>query len=65
MGRKRKGGKSETKGKSDMTPRYITVRGAFESLHGPWRPGVNMLLVNAFELDPFKGALAGFVPPAF
>ena len=38
------------------------AKGAFESLHGPWRPGVNMLLVNAFELDPFKGALAGFVP---
>ena len=38
------------------------VKGAFETVHGPWTPGVNMLLVNAFELDPFKGALAGLVP---
>jgi len=38
------------------------ARGAFESVHGPWRPGVNMILLNAFELDPFKGVLAGFVP---
>jgi hypothetical protein len=38
------------------------VKGAFETVHGPWTPGVNMLVLNAFELDPFKGALAGFVP---
>ena len=38
------------------------ARGAFETVHGPWRPGVNMLVVNAFELDPFKSALSGFVP---
>lgn len=40
----------------------IAVKGAFETVHGPWRPGVNMLVLNAVELDPFKGALAGFVP---
>ena len=40
------------------------VKGAFETVHGPWVPGVNMLVLNAFELDPFKGALAGFVPCA-
>ena len=44
-----------------MTPRFMTVKGAFETVHGPWTPGVNMLVLNAFELDPFKGALAGFV----
>ena len=38
------------------------VRGSFETVHGPWTPGVNMLLVTAFELDPFKSALAGLVP---
>ncbi|MBQ6102757.1 MAG: hypothetical protein IJL06_03710, partial [Kiritimatiellae bacterium] len=38
------------------------VKGSFETVPGPWTPGVNMLLVNAFELDPFKSALAGFVP---
>ena len=38
------------------------VKGAFETVYGPWVPGVNMLVLNAFELDPFKGALAGFVP---
>ena len=38
------------------------AKGAFESVHGPWKPGVNMILVNAFELDPFKSMLAGFVP---
>ena len=38
------------------------VKGAFETVHGPWRPGVNMLVVNAFELAPFKSALSGFVP---
>lgn len=38
------------------------VKGSFETVHGPWTPGVNMLLVNAFELDPFKSVLAGFVP---
>ena len=38
------------------------VKGAFETVHGPWTPGVNMLLMNAFELDPFKSRLAGFVP---
>ena len=38
------------------------VKGSFETVHGPWTPGVNMLVVNAFELDPFKSVLAGFVP---
>ena len=45
-----------------MTPRFMTVKGAFETVHGPWTPGVNMLVLNAFELDPFKSVLAGFVP---
>ena len=40
----------------------IVAKGSFESVHGPWRPGVNMLVLNAFEQDPFKGALSGFVP---
>ena len=40
----------------------IVAKGSFESVHGPWRPGVNMLVLNAFEQDPFKGALSGSVP---
>ena len=40
----------------------IAVKGTFEPVHGPWRPGENTLVVNAVELDPFKSALAGFVP---
>ena len=40
----------------------IAVKGTFETVHGPWKPGENMLVVNAVELDPFKSALAGFVP---
>ena len=38
------------------------VRGAFESLSGPWNKGVNLLVVNAVEMDPFKSLLAGIVP---
>ena len=38
------------------------VKGSFETIHGPWVPGVNMLVLNAFELDPFKSALAGYLP---
>ena len=38
------------------------VKGAFVTVHGPWVAGVNMLVLNAFELDPFKSALAGFIP---
>ena len=38
------------------------ARGSFETVHGPWRPGENTIVVAAFELDPFKSALAGFVP---
>ena len=38
------------------------VKGSFETMHGPWTPGVNMIIVNASELDPFKSALAGFIP---
>ena len=34
------------------------VRGAFESLSGPWNKGVNLLAVNAVEMDPFKSAIA-------
>ena len=40
----------------------IAARGTFETLYGPWKQGVNTLVVNAVECDPFKGALAGFVP---
>ena len=39
-----------------------TVKGSFETVHGPWVPGVNEINLVAFELDPFKSALAGFVP---
>ena len=38
------------------------VRGAFEGLSGPWVKGVNLLVVNAVEMDPFKSLLAGIVP---
>ena len=38
------------------------ARGSFETVYGPWRPGENTIVVAAFELDPFKSALAGFVP---
>ena len=38
------------------------VKGAFETLHGPWVPGVNEINLAAVELDPFKTILAGFVP---
>jgi hypothetical protein len=38
------------------------VRGAFESLSGPWAKGTNILVVNAVEMDPFKSLLAGIVP---
>ncbi len=38
------------------------VRGAFEGLSGPWVKGVNLLVVNAVEMDPFKSLLAGMVP---
>ena len=38
------------------------VRGAFASLSGPWNKGVNLLVVNAVEMDPFKSLLAGIVP---
>ena len=34
------------------------VRGAFEGLAGPWVRGVNLLAVNAVEMDPFKSAIA-------
>lgn len=38
------------------------VRGAFEGLGGPWVKGVNLLVVKAVEMDPFKSLLAGSVP---
>ena len=38
------------------------VRGAFEGLTGPWVKGVNYLMVNAVEMDPFKTILAAVVP---
>ena len=38
------------------------VRGAFEGLTGPWVKGVNYLMVNAVEMEPFKTVLAAVVP---
>ena len=38
------------------------VRGAFEGLSGPWVKGVNRLVVNSVEMDPFKSLLAGTGP---
>ena len=38
------------------------VRGSFEGLTGPWVKGVNYLMVNAIEMDPFKTILAAVVP---
>ena len=38
------------------------IRGAFASLSGPWVKGVNMLVVKAVEMDPFKSLLAGIIP---
>ena len=38
------------------------VRGAFDSLTGPWVKGKNVLVVEAVEMDPFKSVLAGIVP---
>ena len=38
------------------------VKGSFESLAGPWVKGVNYLLSNSVEMDPFKSTLAGVVP---
>ena len=37
-------------------------RGAFASLAGPWVKGVNYLVVEPVEMDPFKTLLAGVVP---
>ena len=39
-----------------------TVKGSFETIHGPWVPGVNEITLAAVELDPFKSILSGFVP---
>ena len=38
------------------------VKGAFETIHGPWTPGENAIHLAAVELDPFKTVLSGFVP---
>ena len=38
------------------------VRGAFAGLAGPWVKGVNYLMVNAVEMEPFKTVLAAVVP---
>ena len=40
----------------------ISAKGAFASLAGPWVKGKNYLAVNAVEMDPFKGMLAGVTP---
>lgn len=38
------------------------VKGSFESDIGPWVKGKNIIILNAFGLDPFKGALSGITP---
>lgn len=38
------------------------IKGAFESLGGPWTKGRNMIAVAAVEMDPFKSVLSGIVP---
>jgi len=38
------------------------VRGAFDTLSGPWTKGKNALVVSSVEMDPFKATLAGFTP---
>ena len=38
------------------------VKGAFDSLTGPWVKGVNYLSVQAVEMDPFKTILAAVLP---
>ena len=38
------------------------VKGSFASDIGPWVKGRNFILLNAFELDPFKSALSGVTP---
>ena len=39
-----------------------TVKGAFETMVGPWVKGRNHLIVTAVELEPFKTILAGIIP---
>ena len=38
------------------------VKGAFETLAGPWVKGRNILMTHAVEMEPFKTVLAGIVP---
>jgi hypothetical protein len=38
------------------------VRGAFDTLSGPWVKGRNMLIVNAVEIDPFRSVLSDITP---
>ena len=38
------------------------VRGAFGGLGGPWVKGVNVLAVEAVEVEPFKTVLSAVVP---
>jgi hypothetical protein len=44
-----------------VSVRHI-VKGSFESDIGPWVKGRNLIVMNAFELDPFKSALDGIAP---
>lgn len=37
-------------------------KGSFEGSNGPWVKGKNMLLLTAYEHDPFKSALSGITP---
>jgi hypothetical protein len=38
------------------------VKGSFAGLAGPWVKGVNLLSVQAVEMDPFKSLLAAIIP---
>ncbi len=38
------------------------VKGSFTSDIGPWVKGKNLIILNAYELDPFKSALLGITP---
>ena len=38
------------------------VKGAFDTLTGPWAKGKNYLMIEAVEIDPFKSILSGVTP---
>lgn len=37
-------------------------KGSFEGSDGPWVKGTNMIILSAYEQDPFKSALSGITP---